>query len=57
VSSRFFIDRPRFAAIVSFVIVLAGILAGVQLPVAQFPPITPPVVTANAVFPGAHAEA
>lgn len=56
VSSRFFIDRPRFAAVVSFVIVLAGVLAGAQLPVAQFPPITPPVVTVNAVFPGANAE-
>jgi len=54
--SRFFIDRPRFAAVLAIVIVLAGILAGFRLPVAQFPDITPPVVQVTAIFPGASAS-
>jgi multidrug efflux pump len=56
VLSRFFIDRPRFAAVVSIVIVLAGTLAGLRLPIAQFPQITPPVIQVSAVYPGANAE-
>src|SRR5437660_589585 len=43
--SRFFIDRPIFAAVVSVVIALAGGLALVNLPVAQYPEISPPAVT------------
>ncbi len=54
--SRFFIERPRFAGVVSIVIVLAGLLSLMRLPVAQFPPITPPVVQVEAVYPGANAE-
>ena len=42
--SRFFIDRPIFAAVLSIVITLAGGLALATLPVAQYPPITPPTV-------------
>jgi HAE1 family hydrophobic/amphiphilic exporter-1 len=56
VLSRFFIDRPRFAAVLSIVIVMGGILSGLRLPVAQFPDITPPVVQVTASFPGASAE-
>jgi len=56
VLSRFFIDRPRFAAVLSIVIVMGGVLSGLQLPVAQFPDITPPVVQVTASFPGASAE-
>jgi len=56
VLSRFFIDRPRFAAVLSIVIVMGGVLSGLQLPVAQFPDITPPVVQVTATFPGASAE-
>ncbi|TMH88080.1 MAG: hypothetical protein E6H44_09825, partial [Betaproteobacteria bacterium] len=43
--SRFFIDRPIFAAVVSIFIVLAGLAAMRNLPIAQYPEIAPPVVT------------
>jgi hydrophobe/amphiphile efflux-1 (HAE1) family protein len=56
VLSRFFIERPRFAAVLSIVIVLGGVLSGLQLPISQFPDITPPVVQVTAVYPGANAE-
>src|SRR2546427_11985896 len=55
--SRFFIDRPIFAAVVSIFIVLAGLAAMRNLPIAQYPEIAPPVVTVQAVYPGASAEA
>jgi multidrug efflux pump len=54
--SRFFIDRPIFAAVISIFIVLAGLAAMRQLPIAQYPEIAPPVVTVTAVYPGASAE-
>jgi HAE1 family hydrophobic/amphiphilic exporter-1/multidrug efflux pump len=54
--SRFFIDRPTFAAVISIFIVLAGLAAMRQLPIAQYPEISPPVVTVTAVYPGASAE-
>ncbi len=54
--SRFFIDRPRFALVVSIVIVLAGLLSLTVTPLAQFPPITPPAVQIIANYPGASAE-
>ena len=54
--SAFFIRRPRFAFVISIVITLAGLLALPLLPVAQFPDITPPTITASASFPGASAE-
>jgi multidrug efflux pump len=53
--SRFFIDRPIFAAVLSIFIVLAGLAAMRVLPVAQYPEISPPVVTVTAVYPGASA--
>jgi HAE1 family hydrophobic/amphiphilic exporter-1/multidrug efflux pump len=54
--SRFFIDRPIFAAVLSIFIVIAG-LAGMRvLPVAQYPEIAPPVVMVRAVYPGASPE-
>jgi hydrophobe/amphiphile efflux-1 (HAE1) family protein len=56
VFSRFFIDRPRFAGVLSIVIVLGGVLAGLRLPIAQFPDVTPPVVVVQATYPGANAE-
>src|SRR3970040_1752512 len=53
--SRFFIDRPIFAAVLSIFIVIAG-LAGMRvLPIAQYPEIAPPVVTVRAIYPGAAA--
>jgi len=54
--SRFFIDRPIFAGVLSIVIALAGGLAVFQLPLAQYPPVTPPVVQVNCNYPGASAE-
>src|SRR5919206_2333726 len=54
--SRFFIDRPIFAAVLSIFIVIAGLAAMRVLPIAQYPEIAPPVVTVQAVYPGASAE-
>jgi HAE1 family hydrophobic/amphiphilic exporter-1/multidrug efflux pump len=54
--SRFFIDRPIFAAVLSIVIVLAGLVASQVLPVAQYPEIAPPTVTISTSYPGASAE-
>src|SRR6516165_7622226 len=54
--SRFFINRPIFASVLSIVIVLAGLLAVFTLPVAQYPEIAPPTVEVFAVYPGANAQ-
>ncbi len=54
--SRFFIDRPIFAAVLSIVITLSGAIAVFQLPVAQYPDITPPTVEVAAQYPGANAK-
>ena len=54
--SKFFIDRPRFAIVISIVITLVGLIAINTLPVAQYPDITPPQVTVSTVYPGASAE-
>ncbi len=53
--SRFFIDRPIFAAVLSIVFVLAGGVAVVNLPVAQYPDVTPPTVLVTGLYPGANA--
>ncbi len=55
-TSRVFIERPIFASVLSIVIVLVGLLALQNLPIAQFPPITPPTVQIEADYPGATAE-
>jgi HAE1 family hydrophobic/amphiphilic exporter-1/multidrug efflux pump len=54
--SRFFIDRPILAAVLSIFIVIAGLAGMRSLPIAQYPEIAPPVVTVQAVYPGASAE-
>ena len=54
--SRFFIDRPIFAAVLSIFIVIAGLASMRALPIAQYPEIAPPVVTVRAVYPGASAQ-
>jgi HAE1 family hydrophobic/amphiphilic exporter-1 len=54
--SRFFIDRPIFAGVVSVFILLVGLFAYPSLPVAQYPEIVPPTVTVTAAYPGASAE-
>ncbi|SIS67506.1 hydrophobe/amphiphile efflux-1 (HAE1) family protein [Insolitispirillum peregrinum] len=55
--SRFFIDRPIFAWVIAIVIMLAGALALMRLPVEQYPGIAPPTVGISASYPGASAEA
>ncbi|HEU5407252.1 MAG TPA: efflux RND transporter permease subunit, partial [Nitrospira sp.] len=55
-SSRFFIERPIFASVLSIVIVVIGLVALIKLPIAQFPDISPPVVQIEADYPGASAE-
>ncbi|MGI9288431.1 MAG: efflux RND transporter permease subunit [Pseudomonadales bacterium] len=54
--SLFFIERPRFAFVISILITLAGLIAIQSLPVAQYPEITPPQVTVSASYPGASAD-
>jgi hydrophobe/amphiphile efflux-1 (HAE1) family protein len=54
--SHFFISRPIFASVISIVIVIAGLMASLTLPVAQYPEITPPTVIISASYPGANAE-
>ena len=54
--SRFFIDRPVFASVLSIVIVLAGLMAMRALPIAQYPQIVPPEVVVTANYPGATAQ-
>jgi multidrug efflux pump subunit AcrB len=56
VFSRFFINRPIFASVLSIVITLAGGLALATLPVAQYPEIAPPTVEVSAIYPGANAR-
>ncbi len=54
--SRFFIDRPIFASVLSIIITLAGTIAVFSLPIAQYPEITPPTVEVSAFYPGANAQ-
>ena len=53
---RFFINRPIFAWVIAIMIMLAGLLAIKTLPVSQYPPIAPPQITINAMYPGASAQ-
>ena len=54
--SRFFIDRPVFAWVIAIVVMLAGGIAALKLPIEQYPNIAPPAVTINAIYPGADAQ-
>ncbi len=54
--SRFFIDRPIFAAVVAVFITLMGVFAYPLLPLSQYPEIAPPTITINTAYPGASAE-
>ncbi len=53
--AHFFIDRPIFASVISIILVLAGVVAMLNLPIAQFPDITPPQISVSATYPGASA--
>ena len=54
--SKFFINRPIFATVLSLIIVLAGLAAVRVLPISRYPEISPPVVNVTAIYPGASAE-
>jgi hydrophobe/amphiphile efflux-1 (HAE1) family protein/NodT family efflux transporter outer membrane factor (OMF) lipoprotein len=54
--SGVFIERPRFALVISIVLTLAGVLAIRNLPITQYPQVTPPQVTVTARYPGANAR-
>ena len=52
--SRFFVDRPIFAGVISLLIFIAGLLAMFQLPISEYPEVSPPSVVVNASYPGAN---
>src|SRR5512136_2409193 len=54
--SKFFIERPIFATVVSLIIVIAGLVAMKSLPVAQYPTITPVQITVTTTYPGADSK-
>src|SRR5438477_4381914 len=54
--SRFFIDRPIFATVLSVVILIVGGVALMQLPIAQYPDVAPPTIQVTATYPGANAK-
>ncbi len=54
--SKFFIDRPRFALVISIVIILVGIIAMTKLPLEQYPNVTPPQVRVSATYMGASSD-
>ncbi|CAI0786625.1 Acriflavine resistance protein B [Serratia entomophila] len=53
--AKFFIDRPIFAWVIAIIVMLAGVLAIMKLPIAQYPTIAPPAVSISANYPGADA--
>ncbi|HEY7298948.1 MAG TPA: multidrug efflux RND transporter permease subunit [Xanthobacteraceae bacterium] len=54
--SAIFVNRPRLAVVIAIVITIAGLLALMRIPIAQFPDIVPPQVVVSATYPGASAE-
>ncbi|STS85616.1 RND efflux system [Klebsiella pneumoniae] len=54
--SNFFIHRPVFAWVLAIIMMIAGGLAILQLPIAQYPTIAPPAVAISATYPGADAQ-
>src|SRR6201995_2237970 len=54
--SKFFIDRPIFAGVISVALFLAGLIAMLQLPISEYPEVVPPSVVVTAQFPGANPE-
>ncbi|HMF28700.1 MAG TPA: efflux RND transporter permease subunit, partial [Candidatus Cybelea sp.] len=53
---KFFLRRPHFAGVLSFIVLLAGIIMIPVLPISQYPQISPPTVTVTSQYPGATAE-
>ena len=56
VFSRIFVERPRFAMVISIVLTMAGVLAITQLPISQYPQLTPPEISVSYTYPGANAR-
>lgn len=54
--SRIFIERPRFAIVISIVMSIAGLISVFSLPISLYPEITPPEIVVSAMYPGASAE-
>jgi multidrug efflux pump len=52
--SKFFIDRPIFAGVLSVLILLAGLIAMRTLPIAEYPEVVPPTIVVRAQYPGAN---
>src|ERR1700752_5302298 len=53
---NFFIERPVFSTVIALLMILVGVLAALQLPIAQYPQVVPPQVTVTTSFPGANAD-
>ena len=53
---HFYIDRPRFATVISILIVIIGTLSYSRLPITQYPEIAPPTIIVNATYPGASPQ-
>jgi HAE1 family hydrophobic/amphiphilic exporter-1 len=54
--SKFFIERPVFANVIALLMVLIGAVSLLRLPVAEYPPITPPTIQVTTRYPGASAQ-
>ncbi len=54
--AKFFIRRPVFAIVLSLIILIIGVFSLMTLPIAQYPPISPPTVSVEIIYPGANAE-
>ncbi|MBI1327744.1 MAG: multidrug efflux RND transporter permease subunit [Alphaproteobacteria bacterium] len=54
--SHFFIDRPIFAGVLSVIILIVGMVAYFNLPIAQYPEVAPPTVVVRAIYPGANSQ-
>src|SRR5215510_6699865 len=54
--SRFFVNRPILATVISVAIVVIGLVALLALPIAQYPEVTPPTIQVSALYPGASAS-
>ncbi len=52
--SRYFVDRPILASVLSLLILIAGLLAMFKLPIAEYAEVSPPSIVVNAFFPGAN---
>ena len=53
---HFFIDRPRFAAVISILLIILGLLSYHNLPITQYPEIAPPTINVIATYPGASPQ-